>query len=177
MELRWRAFQRFRWVWPAWERFYLRLHPMTPIEVGSLFAVTRRGSTLVLHLDSKALNRLRGQPGYSTFKALRRLRGDLAALAVQLRGGRYPGVTEIRAKTLLGKAGVVLGFHTRMAPRTLGNAFEQYFQVGLDAIYHPSGLRERAKRRWPVEIWMTVEELLDRYSGYVTHDLDAPLKS
>jgi hypothetical protein len=70
---------------------------------------------------------------------------------------------DIRGKSLMGEAGAVLGFHTRVAPRTLGNAFEQYFQVGLDAVYHPRGLRERAKRRWPVEIWMTVAELLERY--------------
>ena len=91
------------------------------------------------------------------------LREDLRALAARLRRGEVAGVVDIRAKSLLGEAAPVLGFHTRMAPRTVGNAFEQYFQVGLDAIYHPRGLRENAKRRWPVEIWMTTEELLARY--------------
>jgi hypothetical protein len=162
-DLRWRAFRRVPWVWSGWERFYLRLHPITPIRPGSLFAVRRIGSSLELHLVSKALDRMRREAGYSTFKAVHVMRDDLAALAARIRAGAFSGVVDIRGKSLMGEAGAVLGFHTRVAPRTLGNAFEQYFQVGLDAVYHPRGLRERAKRRWPVEIWMTVAELLERY--------------
>jgi hypothetical protein len=162
--LRWRAFQRVPWVWSTWERIWLRFHPVTAIGDGSLFAVRRVGSSLELHLDSAALGRMRREAGYSTFHAVRRMREDLAALAVRLRRGDFPGVEDLRAKTLMGKAGAMLGFHSRVAPRNLANAFQQYFQVGLDAIYHPRGLRANAKRRWPVEIWMTREELLDRYS-------------
>jgi hypothetical protein len=163
MELRWRAFQHASWVWVAWERLYLRFRPVTPIRAGSLFAIRRDGGTLELHLDSRSLNRMRRDPGYSVFKSVHRMRADLGALACRLRAGEFPGVVDLRAKTLMGKAAAVLGFHTRVAPRNLANWFEQYFQVGLDAVYHPRGLRERAKRRWPVEIWMTVDELLERY--------------
>jgi hypothetical protein len=162
--LRWRAFQRVPWVWSTWERMWLRFHPVTAIGDGSLFAVRRVGRSLELHLDSAALARMRRERGYSTFRAVRRMRDDLAALAVRLRRGDFPGVEDLRAKTLMGEAGAVLGFHTRVVPRNLRNAFQQYFQVGLDAIYHPLGLRANAKRRWPVEIWMTREELLERYS-------------
>lgn len=163
MELRWRAFRLVPWVWSGWERFYLRLHPVQPIRERALFAVSRKGDSLELHLLSRELNRMRGEPGYSTFKALHVMREDMGFLAARLRRGDFAGVTEIRAKTLMGEAGAVLGFQTRVAPRNRANAFQQYFQVGLDAIYHPRGLRERAKRRWPVEIWMSAAELLERY--------------
>jgi hypothetical protein len=162
-ELRWRAFQRVPWVWSTWERVWLRFHPVTPIREGSLFAVRRIGSSLELHLDSPALARMRRGRGYSTFRAVRRMREDMAALAARLRDGDFAGVEDVRAKTLMGEAGAVLGFHTRVAPRNLANAFQQYFQIGLDAVYHPRGLRASAKRRWPVEIWMTKEELLRLY--------------
>lgn len=163
MELRWRAFRLVPWVWSGWERFYLLLHPIQPIRERALFAVSRKGDALELHLLSKQLNTMRGEPGYSTFKALRMMREDLTVLALRVRSRDFAGVTEIRAKTLMGEAGAVLGFHTRVAPRNVANAFQQYFQVGLDAIYHPRGLRQRAKSRWPVEIWMSVAELLGRY--------------
>jgi hypothetical protein len=162
-ELRWRAFQRVPWVWTAWERVWLRFHPVTPVDDQSLFAVRRVGNSLELHLDSSALDRMRREHGYSTFRAVHRMREDLVALAARLRRGDFAGVEDLRAKTLMGEAGAVLGFHTRVAPRNLANAFQQYFQVGLDAVYHPRGLRANAKRRWPVEIWMTTDELLDRY--------------
>ena len=106
---------------------------------------------------------MREGAGYSTFTAVHEMRADLSALAARVRAGDFPGVRDLRAKTVMGEAGAVLGFHTRVAPHNLANWFEQYFQVGLDAIYHTRGLRENAKRRWPVEIWMTTEELLARY--------------
>ena len=164
-ELRWRAFRRVPWVWSTWERIWLRFHPITPIGDDSLFAVRPVGKSLELHLDSRALERMRSAGGYSTFRAVHRMREDLAELAVRLRRGDFPGVVDVRAKTLMGEAGAVLGFHTRVAPRNLANAFQQYFQVGLDAVYHPRGLRANARRRWPVEIWMSVEELHARYQS------------
>jgi hypothetical protein len=162
-ELRWRAFERVPWVWTTWERIWLRFHPVTPVGDGSLFAVRRIGKSLELHLDSGALARMRRGSGYSTFRALHRMRVDLALLAARLRRGDFAGVEDVRATTLMGEAGAVLGFRTRVAPRNVANAFLQYFQVGLDAVYHPRGLRPHAKRRWPVEIWMTTEELLRLY--------------
>lgn len=159
-ELRWRAFEHASWVWRAWERLYLRVYPITPIRDGSLFAVRRHGDSLELHLDSRALKRMREGSGYSTFKAVHEMRADLAALAGRMRSGEFSGVRQIHATTVMGEAAAVLGFHTRAAPRNLANWFEQYYQVGLDAIYHPKGLRENSKRRWPVEIWITTDELL-----------------
>lgn len=162
-ELRWRAFERVPWVWSTWERFWLRFHPVIPIGDGSLFAVRRTGKSLELHLDSAALARMRREGGYSAFRAVHRMREDLGALAARLRRGDFAGVEEVRAKTLMGEGAAVLGFHTKVTPRNLANAFQQYFQVGLDAVYHPRGLRANAKRRWPVEIRMSTEELLRRY--------------
>lgn len=162
-ELRWWAFQHASVAWRGWERIYLRFRPTTPAREGSLFAVRRNGDSLELHLDGRALNRMRAQPRYSAFKALHEMRADLEALAARIRSGEFSGVRDIRAKTVLGEAAGSLGFHTRPAPRNLSNWLEQYYQVGLDAIYHPRGLRENSKRRWPVEIRMTTEALLARY--------------
>jgi hypothetical protein len=91
------------------------------------------------------------------------LRDDLHALAGRVRNGELGWVKGIRGTSLMGEVGPVVGFETRLLPHTLGNRLEQYFMVGLDALYHPRGLRERETRRWPVESWMSVEELLKRY--------------
>lgn len=163
MQLRWRAFRRVPWIWLAWERLYIRLHPVTVIRPGSLFGFRRHGQIVELHLDGRALARRRGEPGYSTFQTLRQLRGDLAELAVKIRGGELRDVAEIRGTSLMGEAGAVLGFEMRPLPRNFANFLKQYFMVGLDAIYHPRGLRSRSMRRWPVESWMTAETLLGRY--------------
>lgn len=162
-ELRWEAFRRAWWVWVAWERVYLRLHPVMPLRPGSLFGVRRRGDVLELHLDGRALSRMRDQPGYSTFRAVHTLRDDLDALAMRFRAGEFPDVVSIEGTSLMGEAGAVLGFDMRPLPWTLGAALQRYFMVGLDAIYHPRGLRPRSMRRWPVVTTMSREALLLRY--------------
>ncbi len=163
-DLRWRAFRAVPWVWTAWERFYSRTHPATPVRSGSLFAIRRAGDVLELHLDGHALAAMRKSPGYSTFRAVHVLREDLSALAARVRAGEFAGVTTIRGTSLMGEAGAVLGFEVRSVKKSIRNRLERYFMVGLDAIYHPRGLRERAKARWPVEVAMSVEALLSRYS-------------
>jgi hypothetical protein len=151
------------WVWAGWERLHLRLHPVTRLGDGSLFGYRRKGHVLELHLDSRALNLMRGKPGYSTFRAVRGMRADLSALADRVRSGALGDMTELTGTSLMGEAGAVLGFDVRPLPRNLASVLQQYFMVGIDAIYHPRGLRSRAVRRWPVEVWMSVDELLKRY--------------
>lgn len=163
-QLRWRAFARFQWVWIGWERLMLRLHPVTPIQPGSLFDFRLRGEVVELHLDGRALARMREAPGYSAFKALRALRRDLAALASRIRAGELGGVRTVTGMSLVAEAGAVLGFETRPVRRGLGGALQQYFMVGLDAIHHPRGLRRRTLQRWPYEATMSVDKLLDRYA-------------
>ena len=172
-ELRWRAFRAVPWVWTGWERVYLRLHPVNRIRDGSLFTYRRQGGVLELHLDGRALARMRESPGYSAFRVLHILRGDLAAIAAHVRSGELDWVEEIRGTSLIGEAGAVLGFDTRPAPRTIGNVLQQYFLVGLDAVYHPLGLRPRSMRRWPVETTMTVRALLERYPAKSARSIDA----
>jgi hypothetical protein len=128
-----------------------------------LFGFRRIGEVVELHLDGGELNRMRREAGYTTFRAVRRLREELGVLAARVRGGELGGVTRIKGVSLMGEAGAVLGFETRALPRNFANTLQQYFMVGLDAVYHPRGLRERAKQRWPVEVGMTVERLLERY--------------
>ena len=161
--IRWRAFRAVPWVWSGWERIWLRFHPVTPVRPGSLFGIRRVDTTLELHLDGRVLARMRSEPGYSTFHVLHQLREELGVLAEQVRGGELRDVQLIKGTSLIGRAGRVLGFEVRPLPRTIGNALQQYFMVGLDAIYHPRGLRDRAKARWPVEVRMRVETLLSTY--------------
>ncbi len=161
--MRWRAFRRLSWIWSAWERFQLRLHPVIPVAPGSLFGFRRTGQVLELHFDGQELKRMRLEAGYSTFTAVHSLREDLRALAARVRRGELGPVTQVKGISLMGEAGAVLGFQTQPLPRNFANVLQQYFMVGLDAVYHPLGLRERAKRRWPVEVTMAVESLLERY--------------
>lgn len=165
--MRWRLFSRFSWAWLAYERFSLRVHPLQAIRDGSLFRVRAKGHVLELHLDGQALARMRAAGTYSAFSAVKKLREDLAALAARIASGDFDEVDVIKGTSLVGAAGGVLGFHTRMRPRSLMAALEQYFLVGIDAVYHPQGLRSRATRRWPVETWMTKDELLARYATTV----------
>ena len=162
-ELRWRAFRRVPWIWVAWERIYIRLHPTTATRPGSPFRFRRQGQVLELHLDGRALGRMRNQPDYSAFKVLHELREDLAVLASHVASGEFGPVAGIKGTSLMGKAGAALGFESRPLPRNFANGLQQYFMVGLDAIYHPRGLRDRAKHRWPVESWLSASELLRRY--------------
>lgn len=162
-ELRWRAFRAVPWVWSGWERLWLRTHPLKRVRPGSLFGFRRTGAFLELHLDGAALNRMRRRPGYSIFRVAHELREELSVLAERFRAGEFPGVTAIGGTSLIGEAGGAFGFEQRPLPRTFGSVLQQYFMAGLDALYNPRGLRERAARRWPVESTMTVEALLARY--------------
>ncbi len=162
-ELRWRAFRRASWAWLAWERVQLRLHPVTSLSPSSLFGYRKRDELIELHLDGRALARMRDVPGYTTFKALHRMREDLALLARRVRSGELGEVAEIVGTSLMGEAGAVLGFEIRPLPRGISSVLQQYFFVGLDAIYNPRGLRARATRRWPVTTRMSADALLKRY--------------
>ncbi|HYL07673.1 MAG TPA: hypothetical protein VEU76_03940 [Candidatus Udaeobacter sp.] len=162
-EIRWRAFRKMSWVWTAWERLWLRLFPVTPIKPGSVFAIRRDGRVLELHLDGQRLAAMRRRPDYSGFKVIHELRDDLRVIATRVRSGELSGLEGIKGTSLMGAVGPVVGFEARPLPRTLHNRLEQYFMVGLDAVYHPGGLRRHSMRRWPVESWMSAEELLRRY--------------
>ena len=150
-------------MWLAWERGYLWLHPVTPVRPGSVFTFGRKGPVIELHVDGPALVKLRARPGYNTFKALRQMREELAVLAARVRSGELGEVQGILGTSLMGEAGPVLGFEVRQLPHDLYHTLLHYLLVGLDANYHPRGLRPRAARRWPVETWMSAEDFLARY--------------
>jgi YkoP-like protein len=151
------------WIWSAWERFYLWTHPVMRVRPGSLFTFAKKGQVLELHLDGRALARLRGEPGYNTFKVVHQLREEMAVLAARVRSGELGEMTGILGTSLMGEAGPVLGFETHPLPHDLSHTLLQYLLAGLDAIYNPRGLRARATRRWPVESWMSVDAMLTRY--------------
>lgn len=160
--MRWYALRHLWRAWAWWERFTSWLVPVTPVRDGSILTVHVRREVLELHIDNRELERFRRQGG-SAFAMARELRAELAALAGRLRAGEFPGVRVLWARSLVGEAAAMFGFHTRVLPRTFTNSVHQFVLVGLDAIHHPDGLRSRAVNRWPVESTMTVEELLLRY--------------
>jgi hypothetical protein len=163
-------------VWAWWERLMLKLHRLQPARLGGLFrfrvvryrgathqlldgTTIRPGDSLVeLHIDNRGLARMRLQPGYSTWKVVHQLRGDLAAIGARISSGELGPIAAVHAVSLLGPAGGVLGFESRELPHSWQNAFVYYFLAGLDAVYHPAGLERlngRLRQRWPTEIWMS----------------------
>lgn len=161
--LRWRVFPHVYWIWIAWERLWLRLHPVEQIQPGSLFAWRRDHDVLELHLDGRRLAAMRRRPGYSGWKVIHELREDLGVVAGRVRAGELGWMRGIRGRSLMGEVGPVVGFEVHPLPHSFAMRLQQYFLVGLDALYHPRGLRARSRRRWPAESWMDVDALLARY--------------
>jgi YkoP-like protein len=164
-------------VWAGWERLMLNRHPTLPTRRGGLFryrlerhrgpdhrlgdgTVVRRGDPIIeLHFDNRALIALRKRPGYSTWNAVHELRADLAEIGSLVASRRLGPAVALHGVSLMGRAGGVLGMESNELPHHLGNALRRYFLAGLDAVYHPAGLGRldgRARRRWPVEVWMSV---------------------
>lgn len=162
-------------LWTLWERLMFSAYRVRPARPGALllFRVKRhrgplvvladgtrveRGARIVdLHLANRRLLAMRGEPGYGPWHAVRAMRGDLAALGERVRSGDLGDVAALHGLSLVGSAGGILGFETR--PRRGGprGAIERYFMAGIDAVYHPDGLRRldgRAQQRRPVEVWM-----------------------
>ena len=172
------------WIWLAWEKLVLRLHQVVPARAGALFVfriVRHRGRPVTLsdgvvicsgarivelHLDNAQLARLRRQPEFTTWSGVGHLRRDLAALAQRVASGDHGQVEAIKGLSLLGQAGATLGFECHPLPIRFGSRLQHYFMAGLDAVYHPDGLGRlagRARRRWPVESWMSAARLVGRY--------------
>jgi hypothetical protein len=172
------------WIWLAWERFMLRLRPLSPARGGALFSyrqvrhdgldvALKDGSTVPagalvveLHLDNKQLARMRLQPGFTTWSGVRHMREDLAALASHISAGELGPVVAIRGTSLIGRAGTTLGFDVLPVRRGWRTSLEHYFMAGIDAVYHPDGLQRlggRAVERSPVETWMSVSRLGELY--------------
>ena len=165
-------------VWAAWERLMLRRHPTIPAREGGLFryrlesyrgperrladgTVVRRGDRLVdLHFDNRVMAQMRKEGRFTAWRAVHELRLDVAAIGRAAAKGELGPVVALHGTSLMGAAGGVLGFESRELPHDLRRAFERYFLAGLDAIYHPSGLKRlegQASRRWPSEVWMSAE--------------------
>ena len=167
----------------------LRLHPVHHVRPGSLvlYRVRRHhgpavvlddgtrvehGAAIVeLHLDNRRLVALRAEPGYGTWRAVEVLRQDLRAIGRRVGAGELGEVAALHGVSLLGSAGPAFGFEKREVPHSWGNSFVRYFMAGVDAIYHPEGLRRlegRARERWPVEVWMSAGQAAGLDAGVAT---------
>lgn len=166
-------------VWAVWERLILRVHRVQPARPGGLFlfrvqrhrgAVTtfrdgtsvRRGDRIVeLHINNRRLLAMRQERCYDSWRAVETLRADLEALACRVTAGELGPVVAIHGVSLLGAAAGRLGFEVHELRHSLRLAVARYFMAGMDAVYHPAGLRRldsRMRDRWPVEAWMSARQ-------------------
>lgn len=120
-------------------------------------------ATPSLQHDSSGTKRARlGVP----WELLRRARDDLTELAGRVTRGELADVKALVGITLFARAGRRLGFEVHPLPSTWYSRLQQFFFVGLVAIYHPLGwhIAERYRERaWPGRAWMSIPQLLQHY--------------
>jgi hypothetical protein len=139
-----------------------------PIELPDGTRVARGDLVAELHLRNAVVPQLASRDG--AFALLRGMAGDLGALAAWSRDPAFPAqVRALYGVTLLGRAATRLGFTTRERPRTIMAWFDRLFMTGLLALYSPDGLarlrRGTTYGSYPLEVWMSRDELAGRYGA------------
>lgn len=128
--------------------------------------VVRPGDPILeLHIDSQQVLDL-GVNGLTPWQRLKAGREDMHALAELVAAGALGPVVALHGETLVEGIPRLLGFEIYPLPHTWRWGLFRYFMIGMEAIYHPSGL-ERLDRpredRWPVECWLSREGLLRKH--------------
>lgn len=173
-------------VWPLWERLARRIWLTSPIPGAphSIFAlhlthyrgvsfplpdgtIIRDGDRVAeLHINSAVVTRLAVPHAMQILPAARE---DLRALVAYLtQSTDLADVKAVYAVTLLAAGGRRLGFTRRTRPVNLRTRLDRFFLIGLLALYSPQGLarltRGQARDAYPEEIWISRDELIQRYS-------------
>ncbi len=138
-------------------RYSLTRHRGAPVELDDGTVVSPADWIVELHLDNRFLQSTAGMP----WAAIQAARQDLLQLARMAVAGRLGEARALHGVSLLGGAGRGVGFEVRQLPRTWPWRLVRFYLVGLEAVFHPSGLGRLAggRRRWLVEIWMSRRRL------------------
>lgn len=174
-------------VWPWVEAINHHFAPATPIPNApfNLFAVrlTRhKGQTVTLpdgtsiqpgqrigelHFNNPLLVQvMESEPVWGLLK---RLDGDLRALAAWAQTGAMAEIGMYCGVTLLHAIAQRKGFTVRPRPLTFHAHLERFFLEGLLVMYSHEGIRRVTQgttmQQYPEEVWMTRAELLRRYGS------------
>lgn len=178
-----RGFLRF---WPFWERVMQFAQPAisipdAPYDLFRVHFTRHRGPPLTLpdgvtvqkgdcigeiHINNRAL--VRREATVSNWRILAMMAADLRALARWTDDPAFPAeVPAFYGFTLLGNGARRLGFTLRDRPHTLHTRLDRFFLMGLMALYSKDGARRlrtgTTYGSYPVEVWMSREELRHRY--------------
>jgi len=139
-------------------RYRLMRYTGRPRELADGTRVQRGDRVIELHLDIAPLVSSARQSDWSPWQALQVAAADLQTLDAWIQEGRLGSVRALTGVTLLGSVGRRLGFEVRPLEMNWHSWLLRYFFIGLEAIYHPTGLarlERRTEHRWPVELWMS----------------------
>jgi hypothetical protein len=166
------------WIW--WERLYLWRHHVRPLGDRGVLGVEvrrHRGMTIrladgtevrsgdgvvELHLANRRVAPDAGSEGWSPFRVIQSVRGDVDILARLVAAGTLGPIRSVHAVSLIAPALARLGFEVTPLEPSLGARLLHFYLVGLLAVYHPEGWRaaERARTRsWPSEAWLSTAAL------------------
>ncbi len=118
-----------------------------------------------LHFDNGVLFQMAGAADWNPWETFERIDADLDVLARQIAGGRLAQVGALHGVTLFASPGRRLGFELLPVPHTWTWSLQRFYLISLLPIYHRDGWREfehMRRRRWPAELWMSVNYLLER---------------
>lgn len=174
-------------VWPQWEHLTHHMRPLAEIPdapYGTLsFRVMpyrgrpvtlpdgteiRRGSMIgELHCNNPVVLELVRQGKINPYRAARRDLGALARWIAQT--SRDEGILAFHGFTMLGPAAQRMGFTVCPCEPGMRERLNRVFMTGLLLIYTREGLARLDKGRtlnsYPQEVWMSRDQLIDRYAN------------
>ena len=146
-------------------RYRMAHHWGPPVTLKDGTVVTRGSRVVELHFDNAGLMQMAPTEGWNPWEFLENIDRDFDELRSLLAAGRLGPARALHAVTLYFAPARRFGFEIHRVPHTWAWSLQRYFLIGLVPIYHRDGWREfdRMRRdRWPAEIWMSADQLLDR---------------
>jgi peptidoglycan/xylan/chitin deacetylase (PgdA/CDA1 family) len=138
-------------------------------EQGSV-VVEDSAKAIDLHFQNETLITLSGaNDPRALVKGLRMAKDGFRDLARILQSDpKYQDVQVACAMTLMNRGLEMMGFHVEDLPDTFEKRRLQWYMRFLMGLYHPEGFSRLKQGRQPLElklVWMTKEEIIQRYGG------------